>query len=47
MFKINRKTRIKYRKLFEEQLFKKYSAKINYPKYTSRLIYRRTQLKMF
>lgn len=46
MFKINRKTRIKYRKRFEEYLFRKYSAKINHPKYP-RLIYRKTQLKMF
>jgi len=47
MFKINRKTRIKYRKLFEEYLLKKYSEKINYTKYPPRLIYRKTQLKMF
>jgi len=47
MFKINRKTKIKYRKLFEEYLFKKYSDKVYYPKYQNRLIDRRTQLKVF
>jgi len=46
MLKINRKTRIKYRKFFEEYLFKKYSARINDHKYP-RFIYRKTQLKVF
>jgi hypothetical protein len=47
MLKINRKTRIKYRKIFEEYLFKKYSSKISPAKYPPRLLYRKTQLKMF
>jgi hypothetical protein len=47
MFKINRKTRIKYRKFFGDYFFKKYSSKISPAKYPPRLLYRKTQLKMF
>jgi|GEM_PF-3426772 len=45
MFTINRKTKIKYRKLFEEYLLKKYSAKVSLYKHP-KISYRRTQLKM-
>lgn len=46
MLKIKRQAKIKYRKFFEEYLFKKYSNKINYHKCPT-LISRKTQLKLF
>lgn len=45
MIKIDRQTKIKYRKIFEDYLLKKYSAKINRPKHPN-LFYRKTQLRM-
>ncbi|MBU1203055.1 hypothetical protein KKH39_03400 [Patescibacteria group bacterium] len=46
MFKIKRSTKAKYRKFFEEYLFKKYSSKINYYKCPT-LVSRKEQLKLF